>query len=327
MLQSSHRSDDTPALETTWRARSVTLDAATTLATFSSGLDDESAPVVVLVHGLGHWTQGAWDAMVPYLAATHRIVAFDLPGFGASSKPDGTYSLDFFSRAVDAVVLAYGLRRFTLVGHSLGGLIAANVAARSPDCIEALVLLDPAGFLRTPKLLLRMIASRPAIALLGAIPPTRGWVRKAFETSVYDPQSITPAMHARMYKLARERSVRRAFARVYRDAMREFFDLPGLHARFGRFRGTTLIVWGREDRYIPLRALAGAERVYPHARVTIFGRCGHCPNVELPAQTAALIVSLARYGAGTALAATDFASPSSSATGAMSSSSRSADAT
>ncbi|MGP6159433.1 MAG: alpha/beta fold hydrolase [Vulcanimicrobiaceae bacterium] len=274
-----------------WRRRDLTLEGGLTLATFEAGREDEGAPVVVLVHGLGHWTQAAWDFMVPYLDATHRVLAFDLPGFGDSAKPPSGYDLASFVRTLGDVIEARGHSTYALVGHSLGGLIAADFARQQPDGrIRMLGLIDPAGFLRSPSLALKIAGSRPVSWLFKTIRPTRGFVRRTFESAVYDPASIPEDMYARAYELSQDPKMTRAFALVYAGAMQEFLHLARLHARLAEWKGPTLLVWGGEDRYIPVRALENARLVFPQASVHVLEHCGHCPPVEYPDQVAQLLI-------------------------------------
>ena len=191
---------------------------------------------------------------------------------------------------MSAVIEASGARDFALAGHSLGGLIAADYASEHSAAVKLLMLIDPAGFLRTPHLLLRIIASKP-VSNLFTIKPTRGFVRSQLERSVYNPRSLDEADIAKAYELADDPLMRRAFARVYSDALSQFLDLPALHARLGRYKGETSLIWGRNDQYIPVRALAQARKVYPHADVTVIDRCGHCPPIEYPGLVAERLAS------------------------------------
>jgi pimeloyl-ACP methyl ester carboxylesterase len=275
-----------------WRPRSIALDAGVTLAAFEAGRTDPQAPTLVLLHGLGHWTQAAWDLVGARLEATHRLVAFDLPGFGESSKPDRSYPLEFFVSALERVVAEFGLERYALAGHSLGGLVAAEFAGHNPPGLRSLALLDPAGFLRTPKLMIRIVGSGAVTGLFRGLRPSRGFVRRTFDSAVFDKSSISEELHEHMYRLSQQPEMTRAFARVYRDALKAFLNLSTLHAGFARWKGPTLLVWGREDRYVPVRALEGARKVYPHAKVVVFERCGHCPSLEYPNEIAALLAEL-----------------------------------
>jgi pimeloyl-ACP methyl ester carboxylesterase len=275
-----------------WRKRIVPVDAQTNVAVFEAGRSDSDAPAILLLHGLGHWTQAAWDFVAAELEATHRLVGFDLPGFGKSSKPDVVYDLAYFTRAARAVVEALDLHGFVLIGHSLGGLIAANYAATYPDDVRRLVLVAPGGFMRTPKLLVRILGSRIVTGVADSVRPSRAWVRHTFETAVFDPADIDEGLHAQMYALTRDGAMVRAFWRVYRDALKDFLDLRALHAKLAAYHGPVLLVWGRQDRFVPIKALDSARRVYPHAEIEIFEPCGHCPSFEYPEKlTARLLIA------------------------------------
>jgi pimeloyl-ACP methyl ester carboxylesterase len=266
-----------------WRCTTNVLPGGERIATFEAGRMERAAPVLVLVHGLGHWTGAAWDALAARLEHTHRIVAFDLPGFGASDKPDVAYTLTYFTDVLAHVVeRTAGDARFALAGHSLGGLIAANFAARYPDRLRALALIDPAGFSRTPKIVLRVAGSGPVSWLFRSIKPSRAFVESTLDQSVYDPRSVSREMRTRAIELARDPALTRAFARVYSGAMQEMLHMRALHRSFAAWTGSTLLVWGKDDRYVPFAGLAQARKVYPQASVLALARCGHCPAIEYP---------------------------------------------
>jgi pimeloyl-ACP methyl ester carboxylesterase len=280
-----------------WRSRRLEVtglgtEGPTGIAVFEAGRTEPDAPRLVLVHGMGHWTQAAWDFVAADFTATHRIVAFDLPGFGASGKPHVRYTLPFFTSVLRAVVADAKVAPFALAGHSLGGLIAADYAARYPDEVRELTLIAPAGFLRTPQLVLRVLGSRPVTGLMGALKPSPAFVRRTLENAVFSPASIPPEDMTRALELGCNRAAARAFASVYAGALHEMVHMKALHARLAAWRGPTLLVWGRNDRFIPVRALAGARAVYPNARVLEIDRCGHCPSIEYPARVAAAMRAL-----------------------------------
>ncbi len=302
MRSTSHESIAAPApqagsyADPGWRRSNTYLPGdGLRIATFEAGRREPDAPVALLVHGLGHWTQAAWDRLAPELASEYRIVSLDLPGFGESSKPDVEYRLPFFVDVLRRFVEARGLDDVVLVGHSLGGLIGADLARQSAR-IRGLVLLDPAGFMRAPRIMLRIVASRPA-GWLFKLRPSAGFVRRTMEQAMFDPANVTPEMHEHAYSLALDPRVRRAFARIYSGALQEMLDLHGLHARLARYRGPVLLGWGRHDRYVPIGALENARKVYPHADAVVFEHSGHCPNVEEPKLLAAQILLLGKRAA------------------------------
>jgi pimeloyl-ACP methyl ester carboxylesterase len=276
----THANVSAPA---SWRRATIALPAGERIATFEAGRSEGDAPVLVLVHGLGHWATAAWDALAQRFAHTHRIVAFDLPGFGASDKPDVAYTLAYFTDVLAHVAHGFGLDApFTLVGHSLGGLVAANFAARYPQRLRALALLDPAGFLRTPKIVLLVAGSGPVSWLFRNLRPSAGFIESTLDSSVYDPRSVSRDVRTRALELSRDPALTRAFARVYAGAMQELLHMRALHRAFAAWTGPTLLVWGNQDRYVPVAGLAEARRVYPHASVLTIEHCGHCPAIEYP---------------------------------------------
>jgi pimeloyl-ACP methyl ester carboxylesterase len=257
------------------------------IAVFEAGLHDAAAPVLVLVHGMGHWTQAAWDFFAAEFESTHRVVAFDLPGFGASAKPDVPYTLASFTRSLRHVVETSGISQFALAGHSLGGLIAANYAATYPAEVRHLTLIGPAGFLRTPKLALRVAGSRPVTWLFRRIRPGQRFVRRTLERAVFDPSGVPEDYYERACALSKDPAMTRAFVRVYAGAMHELLHMRALHARLAAYRGAALLAWGSEDAFVPVRGLESARRVYPQADVLKIERCGHCPSLEYPELLAA----------------------------------------
>ncbi|HEV2642059.1 MAG TPA: alpha/beta fold hydrolase, partial [Candidatus Elarobacter sp.] len=170
-----------------WRTGRVRA-AGATLATYEAGSDAPGAPVVLLLHGLGHWTDAAWGRLVPQLDPALRYVAFDLPGFGASDKPDAAFDLPYFRRVLDDVVAALGLDRFALVGHSLGGFIAADYAGAHPARVTHLALIAPAAFARTPRHLVYALAGGFARPLFERR-PSRRFVTRMLLRAVADPNA------------------------------------------------------------------------------------------------------------------------------------------
>src|SRR5580700_9840806 len=94
---------------TDWVREDLNLDGGPRIAVFRHGRQDPSAPTILLVHGLGHWTQAAWEPMVCRLSREYRLIGFDLPGSGESAKPNLRYDLEFFTNTLAAIVKRLGL--------------------------------------------------------------------------------------------------------------------------------------------------------------------------------------------------------------------------
>ena len=270
-----------------WRATTVEA-AGLRIAAFACGADDPRAPAVVLLHGLGHWSDAAWGRLIPHLDPGLRYVAFDLPGFGASEKPDAAYDASFFTAALDAAFDRLGLTRFRLVGHSLGGYIAAQYAGEFPGRVERLALIAPAGFAHPARFVVYALAGGWARWAFTRR-PSRRFVTGMLRRSVVDFTTIDPATIARTLELAHDVRVRRAFAAVYASAIRAFARRREIQAGFARFRGPVFCAWGLHDRFLRVAALREVKRTYPHADTLVLERSGHLPMVEQPAELAAAL--------------------------------------
>jgi pimeloyl-ACP methyl ester carboxylesterase len=103
---------------------------------------------------------------------------------------------------------------------------------------------------------------------------------RTLDRSVVDPAAITPAIRDAAFALALQPAVRRAFAGVYAGAIADFADIDEVHRRLGGWTGPTLLIWGRHDRFIPMRALDATRGVYPRADAVVAANSGHLPMVE-----------------------------------------------
>jgi 4,5:9,10-diseco-3-hydroxy-5,9,17-trioxoandrosta-1(10),2-diene-4-oate hydrolase len=263
-----------------WRAARVRA-AGTMLAAYETGSTAADAPVVLLLHGLGHWTDGAWGRLVPRLDPALRYVAFDLPGFGDSDKPDAAFDLAYFRRVLDDAVAALRLERFALVGHSLGGFIAADYAGAHSARVTHLALIAPAAFARTRRHLVFALAGGFARPLFERR-PSRRFVERIMARSVVDPSTLEPADVERAYELSQNLPLRKAFAGVYAGAIHAYAHARELQAGFARYDGPVFCAWGAHDRYISVAALRDAVRVYPNAKTLILNRSAHLPMIEEP---------------------------------------------
>jgi pimeloyl-ACP methyl ester carboxylesterase len=263
-----------------WRARTLRAQGRA-VAAFEAG--NPSGPAVLLLHGLGLWTQAAWDRLVPRLDPALRYVAFDLPGFGASEKADAAYDVTFFRAVLTDVVHELGFERFALIGHSLGGRLAADYAGLHPHEITRLALIAPAGFVHPRRHLALAIAASLARPLFLRT-PRAGLVDATLQHSVVDPTVFEPSVVARAHALAGERALRGAFARVYAAGLHNLGPRArrAAQAGYARYDGPVLCAWGRHDRYLPIAALDVVRRVYPQARTLVLEHSAHLAMVEEP---------------------------------------------
>ena len=251
---------------------------------------DEDAPPLVLVHGLGA-TKSSWLSIVPRLARHHRVVALDLPGFGASSKPMAPYDAPWFANQVFVAMDKLGIETASIGGNSMGGRIAMEMALRKPDRVEAIACLCPAAaFSKRPWLrLVRFV--RPELTFVAPRIPRNqvaGQLRQLFA----DPDRLHPdwfdAAVDEFRNIWRDPRARIAFARSLRNI---YLDEPegedGFWARLSGLDVPALYIYGRHDVLITHHFARKVSKHVPDARVKVWSDCGHVPQIEFPERTSA----------------------------------------
>jgi pimeloyl-ACP methyl ester carboxylesterase len=242
-------------------------------------------PPLVLLHALG---EGAfdWQWVLPDLAQTHRVYAPDLPGFGDSAKPDADYSPAFFMRFVGSFLDTLEIEHTTMIGNSLGGLVALRLALSDQSRITALVLVDSVGLGRDVSYALRS-ASLPGYGELGVAwgktPPGatgRTWLQVPLLFT--RPERVPYEWFAEQYRLAQQPG----FLEAMIAALRAIVDLEGqrevLLDELPRLQMPTLVVWGASDRVFPASQAREAVARLRYGALELIPDCGHLPQVERP---------------------------------------------
>lgn len=238
--------------------------------------DDGAGPVVILLHGFTSQLS-TWRDIIPALRKDFRVVAVDLPGYGASEKPPGfAYDLPGFAKWLGAFMDAIGAPRAALIGNSMGGGIAYTLATSSPERVTRLVLVDAVGYQSRKErfFLFRLMAMRGIGELLMAT-MTRFAVRLILRAFVYHDSTQVSEEVVTNYLAPLQTSAGRAAA--LRTIRRVAFDAaPGPVP----CRVPTLIVWGAKDRIVPPAHAALFSRDIPGAKLHLFDDCGHFPQEE-----------------------------------------------
>lgn len=237
---------------------------------------------VVLVHGLGGQWQN-WLENIPRLALDRRVVAMDLPGFGLTPEPeDEEITISGYGRCVNGLCDKLGLGEVDLVGNSMGGYVAAEVAIQFPERVSRLVLVSAAGIssaetLQAPILTFGRIAT--AIATNSAARH-----RKLAARPLTRHASLAlVARHPRLLKadLAYEGFFKGAGKPGFDDALRASLDYD-FRDRLPEVKVPTLIVWGERDSIIPVRDADEFERLIEDSRKIVMKDTGHIPMAERP---------------------------------------------
>lgn len=235
-------------------------------------------PAVILLHGLG-LDATFWTLLIPALSRTHRVYAVDMLGFGRSDKPPLEYHIETFVEFLEAFMRRSGITKASLVGLSLGGWIAAEFAAQHPEMVDRLVLVNAAG-LRPP-------APMPSAALALLNPGSLADERNLLKFVIYNQELVTDAL-VEMYFEKRVRSGNGyTVARVLHGMQTRD---EWLNERLAHVRAPVLIVWGRDDRLIPLAMGEEFARLLPGSRLEVIDNCGHLPPAEKPAEFARAVI-------------------------------------
>jgi pimeloyl-ACP methyl ester carboxylesterase len=243
-------------------------------------------PLLVLIHGITS-SSASWEPVLPELAEHFTILAPDLLGHGQSDKPAGDYSLGSHACLVRDLMLALGHEHATIVGHSLGGGVAMQVAYQFPDLVGRLALVSSGGlgrevsvFLRAvtlpgSELVLPLIASKPVLEVGAALSRALGIVGLQAGSDL--------AEIARGIVSLAEVGARRAFVHTARSVI----DAGGqrVDARDRLYLAEavpSLIVWGEIDPIIPAEHGRRAHELMPGSRLEVFDRAGHFPHLDDP---------------------------------------------
>jgi len=252
-------------------------------------------PPVVLLHGFSS-SIFTWRHVLKALAREHDVLALDFPGFGGSQVPEQLSPLGL-AGSVRTLVTQLGLRRPALVGHSMGGAVALLLAADPELGVSRLALLDAATFAMAAEDrpgLVRLVGRPWVAALLEYLPLRRLSVYAGLREVFYDDSLVTTEVLDEYVAPLRRPGTTRALARLLASGDAEARQLP---ERLAAVRVPTLVVWGRDDVWIPVTHAERHARTLPGTRVVLLKRCGHMPQEEQPQETLRLLSEFLRDGA------------------------------
>jgi len=238
-------------------------------------------PPIVFVHGLsGCWQN--WLEQLPLFAERHRAIAVDLPGFGGSELPAREISIAGYAAFLDRLCDLLGVDEpVTLVGNSLGGFVAAELALAAPARVERLVLVAAAGVSSD------RVRREPLLTFARGLGIATAWAASRHEPLARRPRLRRLALGF-VARHPQRLSAPLAFELMQGSGKPGF--VPALAACLGyplrdrleRIACPTLIVWGEDDRVIGVGDAARFERLIPDARTVVLPDTGHVPMIERP---------------------------------------------
>jgi len=249
------------------------------------GARDDPMPMVLL-HGTSA-SLHTWDGWVDELKGQHRVIRYDMPGFGLTGPaPDSVYSVERYAKTVIAVLDELGIEECLLGGNSLGGYVAWATAVLYPERVRQLVLVDPSGLpFESQSIPLGFkIAQTPILkeVMKGVLP--RFVIQQSVENVFGDRSLVTPELVDRYFELTTRAGNRSALAERFKQTQ------PGaMAARLQEIEIPTLILWGLQDRLIPPTLATRFEQHIKKSRVVLFDMLGHVPHEEDPLSTVATL--------------------------------------
>lgn len=237
-------------------------------------LDSGSGDAVLFIHGSGPGASGHSNFKLNYpefATAGHRVLVPDLPGYGASDKPETDYTLDFFVDALFGLLDALGIARCTLVGNSLGGAIAIKMALDQPQRIARLVLMAPGGLMEKEQYYLQMegIQKMGAAFANGELNDADG-MRRLLSLQLFDPAQISDETVNERVAVVLEQP-RCVLTRM---------QVPNLAGRVAELSCPILGFWGMNDKFCPASGAQTLMDACRNIRFVLLSECGHWVMVE-----------------------------------------------
>jgi pimeloyl-ACP methyl ester carboxylesterase len=243
-------------------------------------------PALLLLHGLGcdHTT---WEPVIDALARRYTVIAPDLLGHGRSAKPRADYSLGGYANGMRDLVTLLGIDKVTVVGHSFGGGVAMQFAYQFPERTERLILVASGGLGPEVSLGIRTLSLPGFHQVMGALtlPGVRQVGKAGLRALSRSPLKITRDFDevAEIYDSFKDPYARAAIRHVVRAVVDWRGQIVTMADRAYLTEAMPMaVIWGRDDRVIPVRHASIAAALATKARVEVIPDAGHFPHKDHP---------------------------------------------
>jgi pimeloyl-ACP methyl ester carboxylesterase len=250
----------------------------------TSYLEAGAGEPVVMLHGSGPGVSAManWQHNIGALAQRFRVLAPDIVGFGATQRPDDVvYSLRTWTDQIWAFLDAHGIEKTAIVGNSLGGRIALQMATDCPDRITKMVLMGAPGVGMT---------LTDGLAALRAYEPSHDAMRDLLRNYfAVDPAMITDELVAIRYEASIADGAYEAYRAMFFDPRHTGSQLGITEDEVRAIATPALLVHGREDRVVPMQVSVTMLGLLPNADLHVFSACGHWTQIERADEFSALV--------------------------------------
>lgn len=251
------------------------------------GNKNDSLPLV-LIHGTGA-SLHTWEGWSNALKKEKRIITLDLPGYGLTGpNPQEDYSVDLYVKVVDSLLIKLGIEKCILGGNSLGGAVSWNYALKYPSKVSKLILVDAGGYIMKSKSvpLAFKMAQWPIINSAFLYITPRFVIEKSVKNVYYDEVKVTDKLIDRYFELALREGNRKSFIIRMTQNKIATEDISEL---IKTIRIPTLVLWGENDKLIPLESAHKFHADLPNDTLVILPKLGHTPMEEDPIATSKVV--------------------------------------
>ncbi len=239
---------------------------------------------VLLIHGSGAgvtaWAN--WRGLIPVLSSSHRVIAPDVVGFGYTDAPkDFQYNLHTWTGHLFGLLDALGIPRVSVIGNSLGGVLALKMAIDRPERVDRIVTMGSGGI------------PHPITDGLEAVwgyEPSLDRMRRLLDFFLYDTSIVSPDLAELRYRATLRPGAQETFASIFaapRQKMLDSLTLPEDALRALPHRA--LLVHGRDDQVVPVLTSERLNQLIPNSDLHVFGKCGHWSQIEKADEFAELV--------------------------------------
>jgi pimeloyl-ACP methyl ester carboxylesterase len=225
-------------------------------------------------HGMA-FSHEVWNKTIIEVSKSFMVYAIDLPGFGCSDKPAVDYGLSFYLDFMKKFLDTLNIQKCALVGMSMGGEIAAAFAAKYPERIDRLVIINAKGF--SP--LIKGIRTLPVVGspMYLLMSNNRNLLKRYIENMLYDRSVLREDLVEQEWSRIKDPSYRSALSRNAKYLSTVDVEFPNT---LKAIKAKTLIIWGKEDMILPVADAYKFKECIENSKVVVINKCGHAPVLE-----------------------------------------------
>jgi pimeloyl-ACP methyl ester carboxylesterase len=240
--------------------------------------EGNSDHTIVLLHGLGGMAE-RWMPVIPFLSKKFCVIAPDMIGYGQSDKPQVDYTVDLFREIILGFLEVLSLQNVFMVGTSLGGEVVAECASTQNNRIKKAVMSSPAGIMKKPT---------PALDayIMAALHPTFESVKSAYQIMTGKNTEVSDQSVENFISNMEKPNAKMAFL----STLLGMKNSPVITEKLSLIKIPTLLIWGSNDRIIPVEYSKDFASSIPNCELVIMDECGHIPYEEKPSEFSKLVL-------------------------------------